>query len=78
MGLPVTSAAVESLIKKVNYRVKGPEKFWNDRPGAEAILSVRPAQYGDDDRLETYPGSRHESPCRYSQGSRDGETGIAV
>lgn len=27
-GLPVTSAAVESLIKEFNYRVKGTERFW--------------------------------------------------
>jgi hypothetical protein len=27
-GLPVTSAAVKSLIKQVNHRVKGTEKFW--------------------------------------------------
>ena len=43
LGLPVTSAAVESLIKEVNYRVKGSEKFWNDPEGAEAILQIRAA-----------------------------------
>ncbi len=36
-GLPVTSAAVESLIKQFNQRVKGTEKFWL-RGGAEAVL----------------------------------------
>jgi hypothetical protein len=34
-GLPVTSSLVESLIKEVNYRVKGTEKFW-DRPDTDA------------------------------------------
>ena len=29
MGLPVTSSLVESLIKEINWRVKGTEKFWN-------------------------------------------------
>lgn len=28
-GLPVTSSLIESLIKEVNWRVKGTEKFWN-------------------------------------------------
>ena len=28
-GLPVSSSMVESLIKEVNYRVKGTEKFWD-------------------------------------------------
>jgi len=34
-GLPVTSSLVESLIKEVNWRVKGTEKFWN-RPDLAA------------------------------------------
>jgi len=28
-GLPVTSALVESLIKEINWRLKGTEKYWN-------------------------------------------------
>jgi hypothetical protein len=35
-GLPVTSSWVESLIKEINYRVKGSEKFWNES-GAESL-----------------------------------------
>jgi len=34
-GLPITSTLVESLIKQVNQRMKGTEKFWA-RGGAEA------------------------------------------
>jgi hypothetical protein len=60
-GLPVTSSMVESLIKEVNYRVKGTEKFWDNPEGAEAILQVRAALLSDDDRLarhiEQRPGS---------------------
>jgi hypothetical protein len=60
-GLPVTSSAVESLIKEFNYRVKGTEKFWDNPEGAEAILQVRAAVLSDDDRLakhiRTRPGS---------------------
>jgi hypothetical protein len=66
-GLPVTSSLVESLIKEINYRVKGTEKFWDNPEGAEAILQLRAAVLSDDDRLQTFvltrPGSatrRHE------------------
>jgi hypothetical protein len=52
---------VESLIKEVNYRVKGTEKFWDNPEGAEAILPVRAALLSDDERLarpiERRPGS---------------------
>ncbi|VTR95075.1 Uncharacterized protein OS=Rhodopirellula sp. SWK7 GN=RRSWK_03312 PE=4 SV=1 [Gemmata massiliana] len=41
-GLPVTSSWAESLIKEINYRVKGTEKFWNEY-GAESVLAVRAA-----------------------------------
>jgi hypothetical protein len=58
LGLPVTSALMESLVKEVNYRVKGTEKFWNDPSGAEAILQVRAAALCDDDRLASYLASR--------------------
>ena len=34
---------MESLVKEMNYRVKGTEMFWNDPEGAEAILQVRAA-----------------------------------
>ena len=47
-GLPVTSSWVESLIKEINYRVKGTEKFWNE-DGAESVLAVRAAVLSDDD-----------------------------
>jgi hypothetical protein len=53
-GLPVTSSLVESLIKEINYRVKGTEKFWDNPEGAEAILQLRAAVLSDDDRLQTF------------------------
>ena len=60
-GLPVSSAMIESLIKEINYRVKGTEKFWNRPQGAEHILQVRAAALGDNDRLSQWilnrPGS---------------------
>jgi hypothetical protein len=45
---------VESLIKEVNHRVKGTEKFWNRPEGAENILQVRAAALRDDDRLSQW------------------------
>lgn len=65
-GLPVSSAMIESLIKEINYRVKGTEKFWNRPSGAEHILQVRAAALGDDDRLSQWilnrPGSYFYRP----------------
>jgi len=49
LGLPVSSAPVESTIKQINRRVKGSEKFWL-AGGAEAILQLRAAQLSQDDR----------------------------
>ena len=60
-GLPVTSSWVESLIKDINYRVKGTEKFWNEH-GAESVLAVRAAVLSDDDRLAKHLATRPGSP----------------
>jgi len=57
-GLPTTSALMESLVKEINYRVKGTEMFWNDPSGAEAILQVRAAALCDDDRLSRHLATR--------------------
>lgn len=62
LGLPVTSALMESLVKEINYRVKGTEMFWNDPSGAEAILQVRAAALCDDDRLAMHLATRRGCP----------------
>jgi hypothetical protein len=49
LGLPVSSAPVESTIKQINRRIKGSEKFWLEG-GAEAMLQLRAAQLSEDDR----------------------------
>lgn len=61
-GLPVTTAWMESLVKELNYRVKGTEMFWNDPEGAEAILQVRAATLCDDDRLVSHLQTRPGCP----------------
>jgi len=53
LGLPISSAPVESVIKQLNRRVKGSEKFWLEQ-GAEAILQVRAAYLSEDGRAESY------------------------
>lgn len=53
LGLPISSAPVESTIKQINRRVKGSEKFWLEG-GAEAMLQLRAAQLSQDDRWNTY------------------------
>jgi len=61
-GLPVTTAWMESLVKQMNYRVKGTEMFWNDPEGAEAILQVRAASLSDDARLAKHLATRPGFP----------------
>lgn len=51
LGLPISSAPVESVIKQVNRRIKGSEKFWL-KGGAEAVLQVRAAYLSEDGRAE--------------------------
>ena len=63
-GLPTTSAHMESLVKEVNLRVKGTEKFWNDGASGEAILQIRAAALCDDDRLSKFLRSRPGHPFR--------------
>jgi hypothetical protein len=52
-GLPITSSLMESVVKQVNRRVKGTEKFWSEE-GAEAILQLRADQLSDDQPLEGF------------------------
>lgn len=72
-GLPVNSSPVESLIKEINYRVKGTEKFWNRPAGAEGILQVRAALLSNDDRLARFIKNRPGSPVRPYQRKKAGK-----
>jgi len=62
LGLPVTSAPMESLIKQINHRVKGTEMFWDDPAGAEAMLQLRAATLSEDGRLARYLKTRPGYP----------------
>jgi len=68
LGLPTSSAPVESTIKQINRRMKGTEKFWLNG-GAEAILQLRAAYLSEDDRANSYwsrprPYARAAGPGR--------------
>lgn len=53
LGLPISSAPVESTIKQINRRIKGSEKFWLEG-GAEAMLQLRAAYLSEDERASAY------------------------
>ena len=53
LGLPISSAPVESLIKQFNRRVKGTEKFWCPSRG-EALLAVRALLLSEDGRWQGF------------------------
>jgi hypothetical protein len=59
-GLPITSSLMESVVKQVNRRVTGTEKFWSEA-GAEALLQLRADQLSDDQPLEAFWQRRQEA-----------------
>jgi len=73
LGLPISSAAVESTIKQINRRVKGTEKFWL-QGGAEAMLQLRAAYLSEDDRASTY----WSRPRPYARAAGGGRLGAAA
>lgn len=52
-GLPIMTSAVESVIKMINKRVKGSEKFWSEG-GAEAILQLRADFLSETEAMEKF------------------------
>ena len=52
-GLPLTSSLMESVVKQVNRRVKGTEKFWSEA-GSEAVLQLRADQLSDGEPLAAF------------------------
>jgi hypothetical protein len=59
-GLPITSSLMESVVKEVNRRVKGTEKFWSEE-GAEALLQLRADHLSDDQPLDAFWQRRQET-----------------
>jgi hypothetical protein len=56
-GLPIMTSAVESVIKQINRRVKGSEKFWSE-PGAEAILQLRADSLSETETMSRFWSAR--------------------
>jgi hypothetical protein len=52
-GLPLTSSHVESVVKQINQRVKGTEKFWSE-DGSEAVLQLRADYLSDGEPLTAF------------------------
>jgi len=51
-GLPITTALMESTVKRINRRIKGTEKFWG--PTAEPQLQLCADALSETDRLDKY------------------------
>ena len=52
-GLPITSSHVESVVKQINQRVKGTEKFWSEEV-SEAVLQLRADYLTDGQPLQAF------------------------
>jgi hypothetical protein len=52
-GLPITSSHVESVVKQINQRLKGTEKFWSE-DGSEDVLQLRADYLSDGQPLEAF------------------------
>jgi hypothetical protein len=63
-GLPIMTSAVESVIKMMNKRVKGSEKFWSE-PGAESILQLRADYLGETETMSRFWLEREAQANRY-------------
>jgi hypothetical protein len=66
-GLPITSSHVESVVKQINQRVKGTEKFWSEE-GSEAVLQLRADYLSDGQPLDAFWQRRQAAAtgqCRY-------------
>jgi hypothetical protein len=59
-GLPITSSHVESVVKQINQRVKGTEKFWSEQ-GSEAVLQLRADYLSDGQPLEAFWQRRQQA-----------------
>jgi hypothetical protein len=60
LGLPITSSLMEPVVKPVNRRVKGTEKFWSEG-GAGALLPLRADQLSDDQPPAAFRQRRQEA-----------------
>ena len=76
-GLPTTSAVVESLIKQLNERVKGTQKFW-PQGGPEAACLAQGTGRDSVQMVEESPYSRRIQNCLRTEGAVFASRGASV
>ena len=64
LGLPITSALMESTVKQVNRRLKGSEKFWSDH-GAEELLQLVGDEFSTTQPMAEFWRTRAENQTGY-------------
>jgi hypothetical protein len=64
MGLPITSAHMESTIKQLNRRLKGSEKFWTNA-GAESLLQLVADEISTTQPMTEFWRTRSENQTGY-------------
>jgi len=64
LGLPITSAHMESTVKQLNRRLKGSEKFWAD-DGVEAMLQLTADELSTSQPLIPFWKERSEKQTGY-------------
>ena len=60
-GLPITTSHVESMIKQINLRIKGTEKFWSTG-GGDALLQLSADAFSDTQPLAAFWLRRQSKP----------------
>ena len=65
LGLPITSAHMESTVKQLNRRIKGSEKYWT-RSGSEAVLQLAADHISTSRPLDAFWANRpaRQTGCR--------------
>jgi hypothetical protein len=64
LGLPITSAHMESTVKQLNRRIKGSEKYWSER-GGEAVLQLAADQLSTSQPLDEFWRKRPDRQTGY-------------
>ena len=64
LGLPITSAHMESTVKQINRRIKGSEKFWSDS-GSESLLQLVADEISDTQPMDEFWRNRSQTQPGY-------------
>ena len=64
LGLPITSAHMESTVKQINRRIKGSEKFWSNS-GSESLLQLVADEISDTQPMDEFWRKRSQTQPGY-------------